>query len=307
MSADLIDEIMRTTGIQRRSLLEKDLLMHRILRRLTADPQFRDSYLFKGGTCLTKCHLGYYRFSEDIDFTYRDQGEYEGLSMKEIRRLLSATIDRLAALFENLAEAENLDFRPDKTDRRYIELGGSNRFCTLKLWYGSTAGARSFVKAQFNFVERLCYEPLRVRAGNVMGESGRGVAALYPEAAQYLEPLELWSYDPREIMCEKVRAILTRRGVKARDYIDLYMLKEKRGLKIEDEIDCISNKTIYMLAHYERFRRNLEDKKSLLRAGSLFEWGGEQALLLVTIDSPRFYQFVESLESTLRKIIASTT
>ena len=91
MSADLIDEILTSTGITRRTLLEKDLLVHRILRRLSEDTRFSDSYLFKGGTCLIKCHLGYYRFSEDVDFTYRNQSEYEGLSMKETRRLRART------------------------------------------------------------------------------------------------------------------------------------------------------------------------------------------------------------------------
>lgn len=303
MSTDLIDEIVRSRGIPRRDLLEKDLLIHRILRRLTEDDWFSDRFLFKGGTCLIKCYLGYYRFSEDVDFTYRDQSEFEGLSMKETRRRLSDTIDQLGGLLKKIAEAENLEFRCDKSDKTFIELGGSNRFCTFKLWYNSNMGVRSFVKAQFNFVEKMCYAPVRVKAGNVIGDSGREAVALYPEAAQYFEPLELWSYDPKEIMCEKARAILTRRGVKSRDYVDLYMLKEKLSLRVEEALDCISNKTIHMLTYYERYRKNLEAKRRLLGIGSLFTWGGEQDLLLTRLDAPSFYPFVEELESTLREIL----
>jgi predicted nucleotidyltransferase component of viral defense system len=69
MSLGFIDEISRIRGIQRRDLVEKDLLLHRLLRYLSLYPRFSENYLFKGGTCLIKCHLGYYRFSEDVDFT----------------------------------------------------------------------------------------------------------------------------------------------------------------------------------------------------------------------------------------------
>ena len=303
MSTDLIDEIVRIKGIPRRDLLEKDFLLHRILRHLTNDGWFSARFLFKGGTCLIKCHLGYYRFSEDIDFTYRNQNDFEGLSMKETRRRLSDTIDQLGGLLEKIAKAENLEFRCDKKDRSFVELGGSNKFCTFKLWYNSTIGVRSFVKAQFNFVEKLCYTPIRVQASNALGESVQEVVALYPEAALYFEPLELWSYDPKEILCEKVRAILTRRGVKARDYVDLFMMKDKLSLEVREALDCISKKIIHMLTHYKKYRKNLEIKRRLLTTGSLFNWGNEQALLLVPMNTPRFYSFVEDLESILREIL----
>ena len=58
MSLGFIDEISRIHGIQRRELVEKDLLLHRLLHHLSLYPEFSEHYLFKGGTCLTKCHLG---------------------------------------------------------------------------------------------------------------------------------------------------------------------------------------------------------------------------------------------------------
>jgi predicted nucleotidyltransferase component of viral defense system len=33
------------------------------------------NFLFKGGTCLMKNYLGYFRFSEDVDFAWKDQGD----------------------------------------------------------------------------------------------------------------------------------------------------------------------------------------------------------------------------------------
>lgn len=44
--------------------------MKDLIDYISKDDWFRDCFAVKGGTCLTKCYLGYYRFSEDIDFTY---------------------------------------------------------------------------------------------------------------------------------------------------------------------------------------------------------------------------------------------
>src|SRR5689334_23440242 len=43
---------------------------------------------FRGGTCLVKCYLGYYRFSVDLDFTATGGREVSGLGSKEARRAL---------------------------------------------------------------------------------------------------------------------------------------------------------------------------------------------------------------------------
>jgi predicted nucleotidyltransferase component of viral defense system len=109
---------------------------------------------------------------------------------------------------------------------------------------------------------------------------------VYPEAESYFEPVSLLAYDPKEILCEKVRAILTRRGIKARDFLDVYLLKEKMGLDVANELECASMKIEFMLEHYKRYRKNLEAKKQLLETESLFEWGNERDLLLIKINEP---------------------
>ena len=300
MSAELIDEIVRSTGIQKRSLIEKDLKIHGTLRHLSLDPWFRESFLFKGGTCLIKGFLGYHRFSEDVDFTYKEQSDFEGLSGKRVRDELSTIIDKLGVLFEEIAEPENFQFKCDKGDRNFVEPGGSNRFCTFKIWYGEGA-ARSFIKAQFNFVEKLCFQSKKVEMKTFMKPSEE-LIRVYPEAKSYFEPVSLPVYDPKEILCEKVRAILTRRGIKARDFLDVYLLKEKMGLDVENEFECASIKISFMLEYYENYRENLEAKKQLLETESLFEWGNERDLLLIQIDEAKFYNYVERIEGTLKKL-----
>jgi predicted nucleotidyltransferase component of viral defense system len=107
---------------------------------------------------LAKCYLDYFRFSEDIDFTWKNQNVLKDKSQKEIRKYLSRIIDDVGKVFEEIAKRRGLDFKCGKSDRKYVELGGGNKTCTFKVWYQSEVlGRRSFLKVQMNFVEKLYF------------------------------------------------------------------------------------------------------------------------------------------------------
>ena len=42
-----------------------------------------NSWVFKGGTCLKKCYFETYRFSEDLDFTLRDESHLDDGFLKQ--------------------------------------------------------------------------------------------------------------------------------------------------------------------------------------------------------------------------------
>ena len=54
------------------NVVEKDYLLGWMLAGIAQHPQTRDTWVFKGGTCLKKCYFETYRFSEDLDFTLLD-------------------------------------------------------------------------------------------------------------------------------------------------------------------------------------------------------------------------------------------
>ena len=97
-----VDEVCRLYGIERHDLVEKDVILTRIMAELAGDEFFRENFVFKGGTCLIKHYLGYYRFSEDLDFTWKDQSLFEKKSGKKIRGELSKIIDETGLLLENI-------------------------------------------------------------------------------------------------------------------------------------------------------------------------------------------------------------
>ena len=54
------------------NVVEKDYVLGWMLAGIAQHPQTRDTWVFKGGTCLKKCYFETFRFSEDLDFTLLD-------------------------------------------------------------------------------------------------------------------------------------------------------------------------------------------------------------------------------------------
>jgi predicted nucleotidyltransferase component of viral defense system len=55
------------------NVVEKDYVLGWILAGINAHDELSESWVFKGGTCLKKCYFETYRFSEDLDFTLRNE------------------------------------------------------------------------------------------------------------------------------------------------------------------------------------------------------------------------------------------
>ena len=305
MRADFVNQVATTLAIARRDLIEKDLILHQILTDLSQDKFFASNFLFKGGTCLAKSYLGYLRFSEDIDFTWKDQAVFKGMSTNKLRAHLSNVVDKTGSAFENIATKRGLDFRCVKSNIDYVELGGSNKTCTLKMWYDSEIlKRRTFLKVQINFVERMFFPSKKGQLKGLLTGTHDDLRALFPtEYAEYAAKIPIGIYDLREILSEKVRALLTREGTKARDFLDVYFICTRVGLKLEDMEPCIVAKTKFALNLYIKYRTNLKDKVDRLKSGKLFEWGEERSLLLSNIDEADFYSFLKTFEAFLITVL----
>lgn len=201
MRRDFIDEASGILRIERKDLIEKDMILHEILTDLSKDRFFSGSFLFKGGTCLIKHYLGYYRFSEDIDFTWKNQKAFENKSQNKIRRQLSPLIDRIGKTLERISKKRGFDFKCVKSNNRYVELVGSNKTATFKLWFKSEVlGRESFIKVQINFVDKLYFKPVRGRLNSLIGsKEAKELGMLFPEHKEYFHPVVLTVYDAREI------------------------------------------------------------------------------------------------------------
>lgn len=298
---EFIEYLSDKLKIERKELLEKDVILQTLLVELSAIPGFHDNFAFKGGTCLIKCYLGYYRFSEDLDFTYLNQNEFSGKSEKAIRRILSGKIDGIASAIRNISEKHGLEFKAEKHNKCYIELGGSNKFVTFKAWYFSELlNVETFAKIQVSFVEKLLFKAKALFAGSLI-EKGHEteINFLFPELSFLLKLPKLKAYDLKEIDAEKVRAILTRRGIKARDFVDLFMIHKEKGIDVFKLKNAILRKTSFMLK-YQKYSENLLAKEFSFDMGLIIS--EEQKLMLKPLGKD-FEAFLKKLKPYLEGLV----
>lgn len=276
--SDFVEKISNELGIKDNKLVEKDLYLQGLLLQLSKNNYFTKNFVFKGGTCLTKAYFGYYRFSEDLDFTWINGKLFEQKPAAISRKLLSKEINKIMNLFEEISKELQLDFKKEKSNPHYIQLGGSNRFATFKFWYTPINEEReTFIKIQINFVEKIIHQPKKKKLKSIYSKDSEELEMEYPKfAAMAIQSPTFYVYDLKEIAAEKIRALLTRRGFKARDIIDLYMIS-KKGINIKNVKEMAIEKTIFMLK-YLKYKENLNNKS----LPEKFTLGEEQKLLLQT-------------------------
>ncbi|MBT9130634.1 MAG: hypothetical protein DDT41_00920 [candidate division WS2 bacterium] len=51
------------------NIIEKDYVLGWVLAGIANHPEIGSNWIFKGGTCIKKCYINIYRFSDDLDFT----------------------------------------------------------------------------------------------------------------------------------------------------------------------------------------------------------------------------------------------
>jgi predicted nucleotidyltransferase component of viral defense system len=303
VSLAFIDRTSLTIGIKRKDMLEKDLLLHQILTDLSKEKFFAKNFIFKGGTCLIKNYLGYVRFSEDIDFTWKDQSIFVGKGTNKIRADLSNIIHKVGGIFEEIAAERQLDFKYLKGNKEFVELGGSNKTCTFKIWYISKVlKKKTFIKVQINFVERMCTKPRKGQLKSLL-QGKYDELTLFSEYREYSRPITFMIYDIHEILSEKVRALLTREGVKARDFLDIFFIYKVLRIKPNKVEKCIIKKIEHGLGLYVKYRTNLKVKKQLLERNKIFEWGSERDLLLSNLNEKEFYKFITKFTEYLKILV----
>ena len=155
-----------------------------------------------------------------------------------------------------------------------------------------------------NLVEVLLYEPQICEVRTLI----KGVRLTSEERAYFREYLEeygrfeVFAYDLREILCEKVRAILTRRVQKLRDFYDLYMLMGA-GLNIEDYAEEIARKLEPVL-RYKKYREAFErNRKGLHVALVSMADSYELSLFVKQLDREKFRDFLARIGEKLGEIV----
>lgn len=194
------------------NVVEKDYVLGWLLAGINAHPALTDAWVFKGGTCLKKCYFETYRFSEDLDFTLRDEGHIEDGFLRQV----------MSEVVEWVADASGLTVPVDQLRFDIYTNPRGRRSCQGKIGYrgpvSPTSGSGGWPKIKLDLTadERLVLPP-------VLRE------VFHPYADRPDDGLWINCYAYEEAFGEKVRALGERtRPRDLYDVINLYRHGDSR-------------------------------------------------------------------------------
>lgn len=194
-------------------LIEKDYFCTVLLEHLAAVTG--GQLVFKGGTCLTKVHAGFYRLSEDLDFVLP-------MAVDASRSERSKRVDRLKKAIVALPRAL-------PCFRMVEPLQGANE----STQYIGSVGYAAVLDQQEDTIkiEISLREPLLTPT--MTGEVR--TILLDPVSGTPLVPAVPFAcISKTEAMAEKLRAALTRREAAIRDFYDIDYAVRKHEVRTED-------------------------------------------------------------------------
>lgn len=191
-------------------VVEKDYVLGWLLAGIYAHEELTDAWLFKGGTCLKKCFFETYRFSEDLDFTLRDEAHID-------EEFLHTVFGEIGAW---VYEETGIEMPADKQDFEIFVNPRGNLVCQGKLSYAGPISPRTGgwprIKLDLTAVERIVLPPVRV-------------PIFHPYTDAPPEGIEVLAYDYVEAFAEKFRALAERtRPRDLYDVVNLYRNTESR-------------------------------------------------------------------------------
>ena len=192
-----LNERITEWGI-REDVVEKDYVIGWALWGIGANPVLSALWAFKGGTCLKKCYVETYRFSEDLDFTVLPGGPGDP----------GQVIPLLKTALERVYEESGIDFQARDPVMRVRPDG---RSAEGRIYYRGPRNAPGVAS---------------IRIDLTMAEKVVQPTVLRPIAHQYPDPLplpaEVRCYSFEEAFAEKLRAMGER--ARPRDLYDIITL-----------------------------------------------------------------------------------
>ena len=184
-------------------IVEKDYVLGWVLAGIYQHPALADTWVFKGGTCLKKCFVETYRFSEDLDFTLKDPAHLDAA-------FLSASFVEIA---DWIYEQTGIEFPAEEQSFEiYTNLRG-NPSCQGKIPYRGPIAPRGRnnpnITLDLTADEHLALAPVRL-------------SIFHPYSDAPEDGIHVTAYAYEEAFGEKVRALVER--ARPRDLYDVINL-----------------------------------------------------------------------------------
>ena len=182
-------------------VVEKDYVLGWMLAGIARHSATAGNWIFKGGTCLKKCVIETYRFSEDLDFTLMPGAEYTAVGITAILREITTDVTEMSGIQFPATEIR-VKTRQDRFGRPTFE---------ASIGYIGPMAVPGPPKIRLDLT---IHEPV------LRPVERRAVFHPYPDALP--EDLRVSTYAVAELVAEKTRALCERS--RPRDLYDVVLL-----------------------------------------------------------------------------------
>jgi len=193
-----------------KSTIDKDWALGHFIDAVFSIPELKQMLIFKGGTCLKKCYIPDYRFSEDLDFT----------SIDKDFKLTRKHLDNISTLLKQRVEMPT-HFESLKELRYKDKLTGYEAI--MKFW-GSDHPRNDSPPSPQRWqtkvkIEIILYELI------LFPVSYRDVVHSYSDKLTE-NALQVPCYSIEEVLAEKIRSLIQRSYTAPRDFYDIWYLSK---------------------------------------------------------------------------------
>lgn len=243
-------------------LLEKDYHLTKILQRIANEKI--EKLVFKGGTYLNKCYLGFYRLSDDLDFVYNK--DLKGISKTQVKKVLLTLKSKLFNLIKELDLKINNELGKGW---KLITSDSEQKFIGLEIivFYNSIIdNSKQQIKIEISYRNKL---KLKTNFKIIKHE-------FYDELNEPLLPIniKIESISLKENYAEKFRALVTRKNIAVRDLYDIYYISKNKKVLFDNSLINLILKKINETIKFTKkdffdFMNNLPNKIKNLNENSL--------------------------------------
>ena len=227
-----------------KSTIDKDWVLGHFIDAIYSVTECREKLVFKGGTGLRKCYFPNYRFSEDLDFTSVDPSFV--LDKKLLQRIIDIITERTEVPLY-IQEISELRFNDQLTGYKAI----------VKFW-GADHSSNQIPPPVDRWntsvkIEIILYELMIFPIENK--------EVFHPYSDKLSETsLIVPCYSLREVLAEKLRAIIQRSYTAPRDFYDIWYLSKNQDSTDWSEIkSAFHEKMKFKNIEFEGIHQMLND------------------------------------------------
>ncbi len=191
-------------------VIEKDYVLGWLLWGIGSDESLSQTWIFKGGTCLKKCYIETYRFSEDLDFTVLPNGSIKPSDLESVLR----------NILQRVSDESGITFSARPPTFKHHDSGN---YTQGRIYYQGPRNAPtvSVIILDLSASERVIRPPVALP-----------ITHSYPD--QLPEPRTVRCYAFEELFAEKIRAMGERS--RPRDLYDIVNLYRRPDLGTDPKV-----------------------------------------------------------------------